>query len=68
MAFQGLFFTLALPVLVTLPHVLGVYGYIPAQPSNGTVQETGQEKTSVLHLQWYTDGYVSNWSRCRSVM
>lgn len=47
---QSLFLTLALPVLVTLLHVLAVRGYIPAQPSNGTVQRVN---TSILHLQWY---------------
>ncbi|KAH0827880.1 hypothetical protein J3R83DRAFT_3507 [Lanmaoa asiatica] len=59
MIFQYLFLGLALLVLVTLRHVLGVYGYIPAQPSNITVQGTGGVNTSSLHLQWYTNG--SDW-------
>lgn len=52
---RSIFLTLAL-VLVIFLHVLDVRGYIPAQPSNGTAQGTGQINTSILHLQWYSNG------------
>ena len=50
-----IFQALALPILVTL-HVLRVLGYIPAQPSNTTVQGVRAVSSSRLHLQWYTNG------------
>lgn len=51
-----IFQALALPILVTLLHVLQVLGYIPAQPSNTTVQGVRAVSSSRLHLQWYTNG------------
>ncbi|KAF8135400.1 hypothetical protein EV363DRAFT_1211911 [Boletus edulis] len=49
-----------LSILVTLLCVLEVRGYIPAQPSNFSVQESGQVvEAPRLHVQWYTNG--SDW-------
>ena len=53
MAFQTSLPTFALPVLLILFHMLSARGYVPAQPSNHTVQGTN---TSILHLQWYMSG------------
>ncbi|KAG9316636.1 hypothetical protein JVU11DRAFT_2690 [Chiua virens] len=48
---------LSLLLLVSVLHVLG---YIPAQPSNLTIQETRGVNASRLHLQWYSNGWVLN--------
>ncbi|KIK93582.1 hypothetical protein PAXRUDRAFT_144774 [Paxillus rubicundulus Ve08.2h10] len=57
MIFQSLFFRAS--VLFTLLRPLAVHCYVPAQPSNVTIQEADITNASKLHLQWYTNG--SDW-------
>ncbi|KAF8844291.1 hypothetical protein BDN67DRAFT_943495 [Paxillus ammoniavirescens] len=57
MIFQSLF--LGAFVLFTLLWPLAVHGYVPAQPSNVTIQGADSTNASKLHLQWYTNG--SDW-------
>ncbi|KIJ67796.1 hypothetical protein HYDPIDRAFT_107293 [Hydnomerulius pinastri MD-312] len=46
-------------VLCVLLRPGSVHGYIPAQPSNSTIQGSNGTNASRLHLQWYTNG--SDW-------
>ncbi|KAF9241600.1 hypothetical protein BU15DRAFT_44671 [Melanogaster broomeanus] len=57
MIFQTLAFGAFVVFMLCRP--LAVHGYIPAQPSNISVQEIATANASRLHTQWYPDG--SDW-------